>query len=62
MPVVGSMPTAFREGNVGWVADRAAWRLPDGRELPFRLTAVFHFHLDRWVMVQAHFSVGVPDE
>lgn len=61
MPVVGSMPTAFREGDLGWIADRAAWRLPDGRELPFRLTAVFHYDLDRWVLVQAHFSVGVPD-
>lgn len=62
MPVVRSAPVAFRDGNIGWVADRAAWRMPDGREVPFRLTAVFRNDGFRWIMVQAHFSVGVPDQ
>jgi hypothetical protein len=62
LPVVRCDPAAFRAGDVGWVADRAVWRLPGGQEVPFRLTAVFHRALDRWTMVQAHFSVGVPDD
>jgi hypothetical protein len=36
--------------------------LPDGQVVPFRLTAVFHREGQAWRMVQAHFSVGVPNE
>jgi hypothetical protein len=36
MPVEESQPEAFRAGQVGWVADRALWRLPDRRTVPFR--------------------------
>ncbi len=55
MPVQDSQPEAFRAGDVGWVADQARWRLPDGRTVPFRLTAVFHRDGGDWLMVQAHF-------
>jgi len=61
LPVRGSNPSAFREGSVGWLADQAVFRLPNGTELPFRLTAVFRQDGDGWKMVQAHFSFGVPD-
>jgi len=61
LPVEGSRPEAFRSGDVGWVDDRALWRRPDGRTVPFRLTAVFHWDANAWRMVQAHFSIGVPN-
>jgi hypothetical protein len=62
LPVEGSQPEAFRAGQVGWVADRALWRLPDRRTIPFRLTAVFYRDGGVWRLVQAHFSLGVPNE
>jgi SnoaL-like domain len=61
LPVQDSRPQAFRSGNVGWVDDHARWRLPDGRTMPFRLTAVFLHDDQEWRMVQAHFSIGVPN-
>jgi hypothetical protein len=61
LPVQGSQPSAFRAGDVGWADDQAQWRLPDGRALPFRLTAVFHWEADAWRLVQAHFSIGMPN-
>lgn len=62
LPVHASQPQAFRSGAIGWLADRATWRLPDGRSIPFRLTAVLHHDGETWRMVQAHFSIGVPNE
>jgi hypothetical protein len=62
LPVQGSQPQAFRSGVVGWVADRALWRLRDGGTVPFRLTAVFHLEAGTWQLVQAHFSLGVPNQ
>lgn len=62
LPVEGSQPEAFRIGDVGWVADRAIWRLPDRRTIPFRLTAVFHRYGQGWRLAQAHFSLGVPND
>ena len=53
---------AFEEGSVGWVADRGAFILPDGSEVPFRMTAVFHKQDDDWKMIQSHASVAVSNE
>jgi hypothetical protein len=61
LPVQRSQPSAFRSGDIGWVDDQAEWRLRDGRAQPFRLTAVFHREADTWRMIQAHFSIGVPN-
>jgi hypothetical protein len=61
LPVQGSRPQAFRSGEVGWADDQASWQLPDGRTIPFRLTAVFHHGGQEWQLVQAHFSIGVPN-
>lgn len=61
LPVINSQPQAFRAGAVGWAADQAQWRLPDGRSIAFRLTAVFHEHAGTWRLIQAHFSLGVPN-
>lgn len=52
----------FVEGSVGWASGRPMWMLEDGREIPSRWTAVFHQEDGEWKMVQAHTSVGVPDE
>ena len=52
----------FVEGSVGWASGRPTWMLEDGTEIPSRWTAVFHREDGEWKMVQAHTSVGVPDE
>jgi SnoaL-like domain len=53
---------AFVEGTVGWVSGHLIWILEDGREIPSRWTAVFHQEDGDWKMVQAHTSVGVPNQ
>jgi SnoaL-like domain len=60
--VVADNPLAWRNGPVGWVADRPMLKLPDGTEIPARLTAVFQQERDSWKIVQWHFSLGVPNE
>jgi hypothetical protein len=52
---------AWREGTVGWSADRARFVLADGSEVPCRLTCVFHQEGGAWKMVQMHASIGVPN-
>lgn len=54
--------TAFEEGTVGWVADRAVFVLSDGREVPFRFTMVCHREDGDWKIVQEHASFGVRNE
>jgi hypothetical protein len=53
---------AYREGTVGWIADSGAFHLPDGTDVPFRLTAVFHQEDGGWKLIQEHASVGVSNE
>jgi ketosteroid isomerase-like protein len=53
---------AFIEGTVGWVADRPTFRLPNGQELTFRGTAIFHKEDGEWKIVHLHHSIGVPNE
>ena len=62
LPVHGSHPEAYRAGKIGWAADQAHWRLPNGQAIPFRLTAMFYHEDQVWRMIQAHFSVGVPND
>lgn len=52
----------YREGSIGWVADRARFILADGSEIPFRFTVVFRQEDRDWRMVQAHASIGVPND
>ena len=47
---------------MAWVADEPTIEMPDGSSVPARLTAVMRIDGDRWKIVHAHFSVGVPDE
>ena len=50
------------EGTVGWTSDKASFVLPDGTELAFRFTTVFHREQGDWKMLQAHASIGVPND
>jgi hypothetical protein len=43
-------------------ACRAELRLPDGGELPFRITCVLHREEGEWKFVQSHASIGVANE
>jgi ketosteroid isomerase-like protein len=53
---------AYREGSVGWAADRPAFRLPAGPEFALRVTVVFHQEDGAWKIVQSHASVGARNE
>ena len=53
---------AYREGTVGWAADRPTFRFANGLEVPLRLTTVFHQEHGAWKLVQSHASVAVRNE
>jgi hypothetical protein len=53
--------SAFSEGKVGWEADHASILLPDRKEIPIRVTMVFHEENGEWKIVQYHASIGVPN-
>lgn len=62
-PLVAGQPQAYADGNVGWVADRdARFQMPDGTEVPFRLTLVLHREAGTWRIVQQHVSFGLRNE
>ncbi len=48
----------YEEGNVAWMAGRVRFRLPDGSELPARITGVARRENDEWKIVQSHTSTG----
>ncbi|MCG3218096.1 MAG: nuclear transport factor 2 family protein, partial [Candidatus Heimdallarchaeota archaeon] len=52
---------AFEEGTVGWFADQATLRMPDGLEIPIRITGIFHKENSDWKIVQWHGSVGIAN-
>jgi ketosteroid isomerase-like protein len=52
---------AFREGSVGWAAGRGYFEM-DGQRVKVRLTVVLHQEDGEWKTVQAHASIGVPNE
>ncbi|MGQ0832493.1 MAG: nuclear transport factor 2 family protein [Microthrixaceae bacterium] len=60
--VQGGAIVAYEEGTVGWAADQGAFILPDGSEVPFRITVVFHREDGGWKIVQEHASVAVANE
>ena len=43
-------------------ADRPKFRLPDGTEIPLRMTFVFVREEGEWKVAQQHISIGVPNE
>jgi hypothetical protein len=58
----GADPHGYVSGDVGWVADRPTFNFPDLPPTPFRITSVFHREPGGWRLVQAHTSLGVPNE
>lgn len=60
--ILANTPQAYCDGSIGWVADQPTLKLPDGTEMPFRLTAVFQKEQDGWKIVQWHVSMGVSNE
>jgi ketosteroid isomerase-like protein len=60
--VSAGTPQAYSEGALGWAADRAKFKLPDGSEIPVRLTLVFRKESSEWKIVLWHASFGVPNE
>ena len=60
--ILADTPLAYRDGSIGWVAGRPTLKLPDGTEMPVRLTAVFQKEQNGWKIVQWHFSTGIPNE
>ena len=60
--IVGANPQAFSDGNVGWVADQYKVNFPDGNAVSFRMTMVWQKEASKWKIIQAHASVGVPNE
>lgn len=57
----GERLSAFQHGPIGWAPDQASIVLPDGSEIPFRITAVFRNEGAVWKVVTTHLSLGVPD-
>jgi ketosteroid isomerase-like protein len=53
---------AYEEGPVGWIADRPTFTFPGGMAFTARFTAVVHREDGEWKIVQAHTSVGIPNE
>jgi hypothetical protein len=53
---------AYSEGSAGWAADHPKMRLPDGTDIPLRLTMVFLKENNDWRIVQWHISAGVSNE
>jgi ketosteroid isomerase-like protein len=60
--VLADLPLAYSDGSIGWVAGKPTIKLPDGAEIPARLTAVFQREAEGWKIVQWHFSLGIPNE
>ena len=63
LQIVPGQLQAYREGNVGWAIDRdASFRLPDGRQIPFRSSVIFLNEDGEWKVVHLHASIGVKNE
>jgi hypothetical protein len=60
--IINAGPKGYREGKVGWVSDRFTLRLPDGKEIPFRMTATFIQENGEWKLIQWHDSIGISDD
>jgi hypothetical protein len=52
---------AYRQGEVGWVADQPTLKLGSVSAL-CRHTSVFLREADEWRIVQHHFSIGVAND
>jgi hypothetical protein len=50
----------YEEGTVSWMVGRVRFQLPDGSELPARITSVAHQEDGDWKFVQSHASAARP--
>jgi len=62
LSIVPEAPQAHSEGTVGWVAGRFVLKLPNGTDIPMRLTAVLRKEDNDWKIVMSHLSIGVRSE
>lgn len=63
MAIVPGDVRAYEEGPIGWVADNPTFEPAGaGVRIPGRFTAVARREDGKWKFVQAHTSVGVPNE
>ena len=53
---------AFEQGDAGWASDTGAFVLPDGSEMPFRVTVAFLREGGEWRILQVHTSIAVANE
>lgn len=60
--MTASEPIGYRNGNVGWVADRPTISLPTGVTVSTRLTAVLTLERGQWKFVQWHMSLPYENE
>lgn len=60
--IIADTPQAYSDGSIGWVAGQPTLKLPDGTEMPVRLTAVFQKEQNDWKIVQWHVSTGISNE
>ncbi|MFC2047511.1 nuclear transport factor 2 family protein [Chloroflexota bacterium] len=59
--ILADTPQAYSDGSIGWVAGQPILKLPDGTEMPLRLTAVFQKERNDWKIVQWHVSTGISN-
>ena len=57
----GPAPRAWAEGATGFFIDTPTMEIAEGR-IRVRATVVLHREAERWKVLHAHFSVGIPDE
>jgi ketosteroid isomerase-like protein len=60
--ILADTPQAYSDGSIGWVAGQPTIKLPDGKEIPVRLTSVLQKEQNGWKIVQWHASIGIPNE
>jgi hypothetical protein len=60
--VTDSDPQIGSNGNTVWAADHPMMTLPDGSQVPLRLTMVAALDEDSLLIRQGHLSVGAPNE
>lgn len=60
--IEGAQPQAYREGSLGWAADRPTFRLADGTVFTVRMSVVFHQETAGWKIVHWHASLGTANE
>ncbi len=52
----------YADGPMGFAVDNPSFVIPDGPRLPTRLSAVLRLEDGSWKLLNAHFSIGVPNE